>query len=77
MSGTLGRSGLYRQKEVCGAVTTPLTGWFRRAWRVEQGQTMAEYGVILAVITLATIGALTALSSGVQATITSIVNTLN
>jgi Flp pilus assembly pilin Flp len=38
---------------------------------------MGEYGVILAVLTLGTIGALTALSGGVQATINSIVNTLS
>ena len=32
----------------------------------EQGQTMAEYGVVLAVITLVIIGALMALSGGIN-----------
>ena len=31
----------------------------------EEGQTMAEYGVVLAVITLLIVGALTALSGGI------------
>ena len=36
--------------------------WFellRANWKKEEGQTMAEYGVVLAVITLAVIAALT------------------
>ena len=35
----------------------------------EEGQTMAEYGVVLAVITVATVGIFTALSGGITATI--------
>jgi len=34
--------------------------------RHEEGQTMAEYGVVLAVITLAVIGAITLLSDNVR-----------
>ena len=34
--------------------------------RNEEGQTMAEYGVVLAVITLAVIGAITLLSDNVR-----------
>ena len=34
--------------------------------RREEGQTMAEYGVVLAVITLAVIGAITLLSDNVR-----------
>ena len=34
--------------------------------REERGQTMAEYGVVLAVITLAVIGAITLLSDNVR-----------
>ena len=34
--------------------------------RREDGQTMAEYGVVLAVITLAIVAALTALSGGIS-----------
>jgi Flp pilus assembly pilin Flp len=40
----------------------------------EEGQTMAEYGVVLAVITLAVIGAITLLSSHVRGAITSVAN---
>ncbi len=32
----------------------------------EKGQTMAEYAVVLAVITVATVGVFTALSGGIQ-----------
>ena len=38
-------------------------------WRREEGQTMAEYGVVLAVITIAVMGVLTAFSGGIQNTI--------
>jgi Flp pilus assembly pilin Flp len=37
----------------------------RQNWRKEEGQTMAEYGVVLAVITVGAIAAFTALSGGV------------
>ena len=46
------------------------------ALRREEGQTMAEYGVVLAVITLAVIGAITLLSSHVRDAITSVANLL-
>jgi Flp pilus assembly pilin Flp len=42
----------------------------------EQGQTMAEYGVVLAVITLLVVGALTALSTGISGAISSVVGYL-
>ncbi|HEX6491776.1 MAG TPA: hypothetical protein VF002_10460 [Gaiellaceae bacterium] len=42
----------------------------------EEGQTMAEYGVVLAVITLAVIGAITVLSTRVQHAINSVANIL-
>jgi Flp pilus assembly pilin Flp len=42
----------------------------------EEGQTMAEYGVVLAVITLAVIGAITLLSTRVQSAINSVANIL-
>jgi Flp pilus assembly pilin Flp len=44
--------------------------------RRDQGQTMAEYGVVLAVIALAVIGAITLLSSHVRDAITSVANVL-
>ena len=40
--------------------------------RREEGQTMAEYGVVLAVITLAVIGAITLLSDNVRNAIESV-----
>jgi Flp pilus assembly pilin Flp len=46
------------------------------AFRREEGQTMAEYGVVLAVITLAVIGAITLLSSNVRNAITSVAGIL-
>jgi Flp pilus assembly pilin Flp len=53
--------------------------WFellRTHWRKEEGQTMAEYGVVLAVITLAVIAAITLLSTNVRNAITSVANIL-
>jgi Flp pilus assembly pilin Flp len=41
----------------------------RLNWRKEDGQTMAEYGVVLAVITLTAIVAFTALSGGISSSI--------
>ena len=38
----------------------------------EDGQTMAEYGVVLAVITLTVLGAFTALSGGIQGAINNV-----
>ena len=46
--------------------------WFellRTHWRKEEGQTMAEYGVVLAVITIGAVAVFTALSGGISATI--------
>lgn len=54
------------------ALTRLLTRNFRR----EDGQTMAEYGVILAVITVAIIVALVALSSGIRRNLESVVAVL-
>jgi len=42
----------------------------------EEGQTMAEYGVVLAVITLAVITAITLLSTNVRNAISSVANIL-
>ena len=45
------------------------------AWRVsrrEDGQTMAEYAVVLGVITLAVVGVFTALSGGISGAISSV-----
>jgi Flp pilus assembly pilin Flp len=42
----------------------------------EDGQTMAEYGVVLAVITVAVVAVFAALSGGVQAAITNVTSIL-
>ena len=42
-----------------------LLDYVRQNWRKEEGQTMAEYGVVLAVITVLSIAAFTALSGGI------------
>ncbi|HEY7004666.1 MAG TPA: hypothetical protein VH281_10310 [Gaiellaceae bacterium] len=55
---------------------TYLTELIRANLRREEGQTMAEYGVILAVITVLIIGALLLLSSGIQRNIMSVVDVL-
>jgi len=48
----------------------------RQNWRKEEGQTMAEYGVVLAVITIGAIAAFTALSGGVKAAINNVTGLL-
>jgi Flp pilus assembly pilin Flp len=55
---------------------TYLTELFAAIRRREEGQTMAEYGVILAVITVLIIGALLLLSSGIERNIMSVVNVI-
>ena len=50
------------------------TELFAAIRRREEGQTMAEYGVILAVITVLVIGALLLLASGLERNIMSLVN---
>jgi Flp pilus assembly pilin Flp len=44
--------------------------------RREEGQTMAEYGIVLAVITIAAIAVFTALSGGIQGAISNVTNLL-
>ena len=48
----------------------------RLNWRKEEGQTMAEYGVVLAVIVIGAIAAFTALSGGVTNAINSVTSLL-
>ena len=40
----------------------------------EEGQTMAEYGVVLAVITVLTVGIFTALSGGITRAVQSVID---
>ena len=44
--------------------------------REERGQTMAEYGVVLALVTLAVLGAMTMLSGNISGAFTSIAGIL-
>ena len=44
--------------------------------RSEEGQTMAEYGVVLAVITLVIVGTLLALSGAINSALQSVVDML-
>jgi Flp pilus assembly pilin Flp len=44
--------------------------------RREEGQTMAEYGIVLAVITIAAIGVFTLLSGGIQSAVSKVANLL-
>jgi Flp pilus assembly pilin Flp len=53
-------------------VLTTLKARFTR----EEGQTMAEYAVVLAVITVATVAVFTALSGGISSAITSVTGLL-
>jgi pilus assembly protein Flp/PilA len=48
-----------------------LTHAFARC-REERGQTMAEYGVVLALVTLAVLGAMTMLSSNISAALAAV-----
>jgi len=53
--------------------------WFellRTHWRKEEGQTMAEYGVTLAVICVATVAVFTALSGGITGSINKVLSLL-
>lgn len=53
--------------------------WFefaRTNWKKEEGQTMAEYGVVLAVITLGVVAVLTLLSTGIRGALTSVISYL-
>jgi Flp pilus assembly pilin Flp len=56
-----------------------LSDWFefiRTNWKKEEGQTMAEYGVVLALITVLIVGTLTALSTGIRGALTGVINVL-
>ncbi len=50
---------------------------FAAAREREEGQTMAEYGVVLAVITIATVTVFTLLSGGIEDAINRVIDTLN
>jgi Flp pilus assembly pilin Flp len=48
----------------------------RLNWKKEEGQTMAEYGVVLAVITIGAVAVFTALSGGISASISKVTSLL-
>jgi Flp pilus assembly pilin Flp len=48
----------------------------RANWRREEGQTMAEYGVVLAVITIGAVAVFTALSGGISGAINRVIGFL-
>jgi len=50
--------------------------YFRQNWRKQEGQTMAEYGVVLAVITITAVLAFTALSGGISQAINHVTSIL-
>jgi len=50
--------------------------WIKANWRKEEGQTMAEYGVILALIAVVVIGTLTVLGTSIKSKIGSVVTGL-
>ena len=50
--------------------------FIRTNWKKDEGQTMAEYGVVLAVITVLIVGVLGALSTSIRGQLQNIVNVL-
>ena len=53
--------------------------WFefaKASYRKEEGQTMAEYGVVLAVIAIGIVVTLGLLSGGINKALTSVINVL-
>lgn len=55
---------------------THLLQYLRARFAVEEGQTMAEYGVVLAVIAAIVVAALVALQGGITGAINSVVSFL-
>jgi Flp pilus assembly pilin Flp len=53
-----------------------LVQYLRVRYAAEEGQTMAEYGVVLAVIAVGVVLALTALSGGISGAISRVVSNL-
>ena len=48
----------------------------RANWKREEGQTMAEYGVVLAVITIGAVAVFTALSGGIAGALNRVIGFL-
>jgi pilus assembly protein Flp/PilA len=50
--------------------------WFKTNLKKDEGQTMAEYGLILAVIAVVVVGTLITLGTSLQGEITKVINNL-
>ena len=50
--------------------------WIKANWKKEDGQTMAEYGVILALIAVVVIGTLTVLGTSIKDKVQGVVDGL-
>jgi Flp pilus assembly pilin Flp len=48
----------------------------RTNWKREEGQTMAEYGVVLAVVTIGAVAVFTALSGGISGALNAVIGLL-
>ena len=48
----------------------------RTPWKREEGQTMAEYGVVLAVLTIGAVAVFTALSGGISGALNRVIGLL-
>jgi Flp pilus assembly pilin Flp len=62
-----------------GVSDMTFSDWFefaRTNWKREEGQTMAEYGVVLAVITIGAVAVFTALSGGISGALNRVVGLL-
>jgi Flp pilus assembly pilin Flp len=67
----------FRRREVNPVLTfSELVELFKTARKREEGQTMAEYAVVLAVITVATVAVFTALSGGISGAIAKVTGVL-
>jgi len=67
----------FRRREVNPVLTfSELVELFKTARKREEGQTMAEYAVVLAVITVATVAVFTALSGGISGAIANTIGKL-
>ena len=72
----MGRSTKGGKEVITNMVISEWLDYVRRNWRKQEGQTMAEYGVVLGVITVLAIGAFTLLSTGIQGAINAVTSIL-
>jgi Flp pilus assembly pilin Flp len=67
---------LPRREEVKRMTFSEWMEFARANWRREEGQTMAEYGVVLAVITIGAVAVFTALSGGISGALNRVIGFL-